>query len=201
MMRTEQLPLSRTESTPTQVEWPLYLSWSGSFQGEMGWRRGGGSEGGRRKRKKGREEEEEEGEEEGGGGRGGKRNRRRRRRRRKGGGGGGGGRGMRRRRRRGRKGKEEEEGGRQVRVKGELTVYGKKNFPCTVRFTPDRLSKTGSQTALKRILNGPQTGAERTVHGPFRFMYVAHTHMRIIYFFKIISVRIQILNSASHLPV
>ena len=56
-----------------------------------------------------------------------------------------------------------------------LTVCGKKTLPCTVRFTPDRLS----QTEVKRILNGPQTGAERTVHGPFRFMYVAHTYMRI----------------------
>ena len=71
-----------------------------------------------------------------------------------------------------------------------------KNLPCTVRFTPDRLS----QTALKRILNGPQTGAERTVHGPFRFMYVAHTYGRIynLIFFNYFSTN---SNSASHLPV
>ena len=57
----------------------------------------------------------------------------------------------------------------------EVQYAAKNPLPCTVRFTPDRLSKT----EVKRILNGPQTGAERTVHGPFRFMYGAHTYVRI----------------------
>ena len=58
-----------------------------------------------------------------------------------------------------------------------------------VRFTRDHLSKA----ALKRILNGPQTGAERTLHSPFRFMYVTHVHAHKLIKKKIffICIRIQ----------
>ena len=41
------------------------------------------------------------------------------------------------------------------------TVCAKKNLPCTVRFTLDRLMKT----EVKRLLNGLRTDIERTTHG------------------------------------
>ena len=54
-----------------------------------------------------------------------------------------------------------------------------KKTPGMVCFTPDRLSKTEVKRLSNGLLNGPQTGAERTVHSPFRFMYVAHPYVRI----------------------
>ena len=41
------------------------------------------------------------------------------------------------------------------------TVCAKKKLPCTVRFTPDRLSKT----EVKRLSNGLGTDIERTENG------------------------------------
>ena len=54
--------------------------------------------------------------------------------------------------------------------------YVPKTLPCMVRFTPDRLRKT----EVKRVLNGPRTDAERTVHGSFRFTY-ARTKLSFTY--------------------
>ena len=42
-----------------------------------------------------------------------------------------------------------------------VTVCAKKTLPCTVRFTPDRLSKT----EVKRLSNGLGTDIERTENG------------------------------------
>ena len=58
------------------------------------------------------------------------------------------------------------------------TVCAKKNLPCTVRFTLDRLMKT----EVKRLLNGPRSDAERTVHGPFRFTYAYYTRVTIKFY-------------------
>ena len=63
------------------------------------------------------------------------------------------------------------------------TMYGmcKKNLPCTVHFTLDRLMKT----EVKRLLNGPRTDAERIVHVPFRFTFVRTTRVLQLNFMRV----------------
>ena len=60
----------------------------------------------------------------------------------------------------------------------------KKNLLCTVHFTRP-FKENGSQTTIERILNGPRTGAERTVHGPFRFTYVRTTRVLQLNFMRV----------------